>query len=232
MRGDLARAALVPHGGFCNSGFVAGRAYCRLAPGDWAVVVGNSHAGAAPCTAASSYACPLGSLSPGPAIDVPVDGRAHGAEHSIENQVPFLVARGFTRMTPLLVGAVSDAEACALGAQVAALVRRGAVLVGTTDFSHEGPAYGTGRPGETMGQVTERTRRMDAPLLAAIQDQDIGAVRQLAPATSMCGPGSLAVLLHAVKALGWSRTEMLGYVVNTEITPCDSTTGFAAALFT
>ena len=40
---------------------------------------------------------------------------------------------------------------------------QGAGLVGTTDFSHEGPAYGTARPGEDMAQVTARTREQDAP---------------------------------------------------------------------
>lgn len=191
MLAQAEAAFLVPHGGFCNSGFVAARAFAQLPPAECAVVIGNNHACYPPaCVPRCGYAVPTGMLPlcarSLEALELPIDERAHQQEHSIENQVlqggcvrafwlafcfacgarlahcplqvPFLLARGVQRLVPVLVGHVGDAEARALGARVAGLVRACAVLVGTTDFSHEGPAYGTGKTGETMAQARGKTR--------------------------------------------------------------------------
>ena len=89
------------------------------------------------------------------------------------------------------------------------------------------------RNGEALwiGGVTRRTRDADAPVLAALERFAIDDVAALGAQTSMCGLGALRVLMHACAHLGFTRTELLGYLVNTEVTACDSTTGFAAAVF-
>ncbi|CAK9029859.1 unnamed protein product [Durusdinium trenchii] len=244
---------LLPHGAFCNSGFVAAHGYQLLAdsltgPLDLAVLIGNNHAAwnrVALCD--QDWATPLGVLEvdhralkqllcavPG----VPVQRQVHATEHSIENQLPFLQhlqLSGETRLRilPVGVGAVALSEAQQLANQLAALVRsvehgHQVVVIGTTDFSHEGPSYG----GRCMSvpEITRLTKEKDKPLLEAVRAMDVEKLLSLAQARSctMCGAGAAAVLLLTCQALGASQCRQLRYLVNTEVTPCDSTTGFAA----
>ena len=80
-------------------------------------------------------------------------------------------------------------------------------------------------------EVTARTRAADEPVLEAICALDLDAALRLGGKTSMCGLGSLHVLLRTVRHRALSRARLLSYRVNTEITPCGSTTGFAAVVF-
>jgi AmmeMemoRadiSam system protein B len=193
---------------------------------------------------------------------LPVDNSLHAAEHSIENQLPFLQAihgalaeasvgqtrprderacvpvpadRGRLKIVPVGVGALSWSEASALAQRLANFVRsRGLLLLGTTDLSHEGPAY---RPNDhadmTMEEATALTREKDAALLDAIARHDARALDALGrvDGCSACGIGAAVVTLLTCRALGLTRAERLRYLVNTEVTPAGSTTGFAAFAF-
>lgn len=237
-------ALLLPHGGYCNSGFVAAHGFKLLADASStapiAVIIGNNHASwhkVALCD--QVWSTPLGPVFPDQdavreleAAGLPVDRSVHANEHSIENQLPFFrhVCPG-ARIVPLGVGAVSLEEAAQLAMVLAELVsRRGAVLLGTTDFSHEGPSYGG--PAMSMEEVTALTRRKDSPLLEAVQQMDAARLLELGRSSSMCGAGAASVLLLTCRSLGLTDAKMLRYLVNTEVTPCGSTTGFASFAFT
>jgi len=234
-------ALLVPHGGYCNSGYVAAHGFRQLADQQFsvAVIIGNNHAcwnKLALCDQA--WRTPLGLVQPdmtGVAqlqeLGWPVNRHLHSEEHSIENQLPFLqLIRPGVRIIPIGVGSVTMDEAAELATQVARLVAvHHAVLLGTTDFSHEGPSYGG--PALPMDEITELTRTKDAPLLQAVHDMDATRILELGRHSSMCGAGATAVLLLACHKLGFTKAEQLQYLVNTEVTPCGSTTGFASFAF-
>jgi len=234
-------ALLVPHGGYCNSGYVAAHGFRQLAdqPFAVAVIIGNNHASwnqLALCD--QVWQTPLGLIQPemtGVAqlqeLGWPVNRHLHSQEHSIENQLPFLqFIRPGVRIIPVGVGSVTIDEAAELATQVARLVAvHHAVLLGTTDFSHEGPSYGG--PALPMNEITEITRTKDAPLLQAVHDMDAARLLELGKHSSMCGAGAAAVLLLACHKLGLTDAEQLRYLVNTEVTPCGSTTGFASFAF-
>jgi len=54
---------------------------------------------------------------------------------------------------------------------------------------------------------------------------------ELGRKSSMCVSGAAAVLIISCKKLGFTDAHLLKYLVNTEVTPCGSTTGFAAFAF-
>lgn len=235
-------ALLLPHGAYCNSGFVAAHGFAKLSNRQVAraIIVGNFHAAwnkVALCD--QVWHTPIGRSAPdleGLAYlqeqGYKVDRQVHSEEHSVENQIPFLqYHHPGARILPIGVGVLSLSEAERLASHIAQLVggREGTVLLGTTDFSHEGHAYGG--PSLPMEEVTELTRRKDAPLLKAVLEMDAERLLQLSAGSSMCGAGAAAVFLLSCQKLGYRHPAMLRYMVNTEVTPCDSTTGFASFAF-
>jgi MEMO1 family protein len=144
-------ALIVPHAGYVYSGPVAASAYARLIP--WrhmierVVVVGPAHRvpvrGLA-VPSVSAFATPLGTITlDREAIDllltrpgVYVDDHAHGPEHSLEVQLPFLqrVLGDHWKLVPAIAGAaaagpVADALEPLWGAP-------GTVFVISSDLSH------------------------------------------------------------------------------------------------
>eukprot|EP00435_Cladocopium_sp_Y103_P075186 s777_g54.t2 len=242
------QALLLPHGAFCNSGYVAAHGF-RLLEGmelSLAIIIGNNHCSwnrLALCD--QDWATPFGLvLADQVALkrmqemcpSYEVKRLVHAAEHSIENQLPFLQhLHPKCQILPIGVGAVDLEDARQIASNVAKLVidsGPGTLLLGTTDFSHEGPSYGG--PALPMAEITELTRQKDRALLQAVRDMDAEKLLEMAAdkaqRCSMCGAGAAAVLLLACRALQL-RCRQLRYLVNTEVTPCDSTTGFAAFAF-
>lgn len=236
-------ALLLPHGGFCNSGYVAAHGFQilgRMADVSTVVIVGNNHRPWHKVALSSqSWSTPVGISEP----DLPIVGElkrggltedrgAHADEHSIENQLPFLqFLHPAAKIVPIGVGAVDVQEAQALALLISRAIRgtSGVALIGTTDFSHEGPSYGG--PATSMEEVTMLTREKDQPLLQAVLDMDAPLLLHLAKESSMCGAGAAAVIILCCMDLGLARPQLLKYLVNTEVTPCQSTTGFASVAF-
>lgn len=242
VRGGSELALLLPHGGYCNSGFVAAHGFQLLAqsaPCPVAIIIGNNHQSWHKFALSDqTWATPLGPVEPAlPIVETlrdlgyPIDRAVHAEEHSIENQLPFLrFVRPGLKIVPVGVGAVDLHEAEQLAGHIARLAEEhGAVLLGTTDFSHEGPSYGG--PALSMQEVTALTREKDGPLLQSVVDMDAARLLRLSKGSSMCGPGSASVFLLACQALGLTRVKTHRYLVNTEVTPCSSTTGFATFSF-
>jgi len=235
-------ALLLPHGGYCNSGYVAAHGFRLLAetgPCRVAIIVGNNHQSWHKFALTDQrWATPIGPVEPDlnivselQELGYRVDRGVHAEEHSIENQLPFLrFVRPGMRIVPIGVGAVDLPEAEQLAQHIARIVKKhDAVLLGTTDFSHEGPSYGG--PEMTIPEVTALTRQKDGPLLESVCDMDATRLLRLSKGSSMCGPGSASVFLLACQALGLTHVNMHRYLVNTEVTPCSSTTGFATFSF-
>jgi AmmeMemoRadiSam system protein B len=142
------KALIAPHAGYVYSGPVAARAYARLRDAarsvERVVLLGPAHyvpTGIA-LSSASAFSTPLGDVPVEPVIDalrgrdaVEVDDRAHGPEHSLEVQLPFLQrVLGEFRLVPIVVG---DARDEAIRAVVDRLWGGDETLVVvSTDLSH------------------------------------------------------------------------------------------------
>jgi hypothetical protein len=144
------KALVVPHAGYVYSGPTAGVAFARLARLrdriTRVVLLGPAHrapvAGLA-VSSADGFATPLGVVPVDDALrrrvlalpEVRLDDRAHAAEHSLEVQLPFLVATlGQFSVLPLAVGDVGASEV----AEVLEAVWGGpeTLVVVSTDLSH------------------------------------------------------------------------------------------------
>jgi AmmeMemoRadiSam system protein B len=221
------RAIVVPHAGYVYSGPIAARAYDRVASDAAAyavLVLGVDHHGAGPPAALSGrpWETPLGivpsepelvaALTAGPVV---VDEAAHGREHSIEVQLPFLqYTEPQPKVVPLQVRFGSFEHLTAIAKVVRnAIQGRDVLLVASTDFSHYIPA--------------EEARRLDALALDQILARNARGLYETVTERqiSMCGIAPTTVLLAALaeedlaaESLGWghsgeaeSMADVVGY---------------------
>ena len=214
VHGDLV-ALIAPHAGMTYSGPVAAHAY-RLLRGrrfDVAVLVGPSHFvgfDGVSLYAAGGFETPLGVAS----IDedcasallraTPVIQEypaAHGREHSLEMQLPFLqrLVPGIA-IVPLVMGFQTAETAGGLASALAdALAGRNALLVASTDLSH----YHDAATASALDRVViDRVARFDAVGLQAALD---------AKPEHACGGGPLVAVMRAAWALGARDAVVLNY---------------------
>ncbi len=206
---------VLPHAGYRYSGEVAAQGFREVykqGRPEVAVVIGANHTGlGGPLAVAPEEAwdTPLGEL--------PVDGglaerlaEAWGAErdglpfveeHSVEVQLPFLrYLFGEVPIVPVVAQLMAPQVASRAGAALAEAVRdRGALLVASTDFTHHEPQA-----------VAERRDRL---ALGHILNLDLegflGAVAR--ERITICGPGAVAVLIGAARALDLFGAQRLAY---------------------
>ena len=177
-------------------------------------------------------------LSTGAAIG---NSNAHGPEHSIEVQVPFIqhLFAG-AKILPILVPPVRQAEA--LGKSLGDIIKRDEhrkiVCIGSTDLTHYGPSYGFAPMGtgpkalQWAGNVNDR-EFID---LALKLDAE-GMLNSAAENFNACGAGAAAAAAAAAKILGKTEGLLLAHTNSSEIllrkmgaTSADSV-GYAAIIF-
>jgi AmmeMemoRadiSam system protein B len=224
-------AVVSPHAGYIYSGPAAAHGFAALAADgipDTVVILGPSHRlveRRAAVSTAEAWLTPLGKVP----VDVSLcaklaegspllqaDEDAHRFEHSLEVQVPFLqfvYGERVPKICPICVrshpfGAVEELvqDAEQVGRTIAgAVADRRAVVIASTDFSHQIPH-----------NVAERQDRLalDAilaldpeRLLRTVSDHDI----------SMCGPVPVAIALHCCLIRGAHQAELLRYYTSGDI---------------
>jgi MEMO1 family protein len=233
--GDLVAIA-APHAGLQYSGPVAAHAYRLLGEGtfDAAVVIGPSHFVAFDGVALApedEFETPLGVVHVDGALAsalrvatplVRVHATAHGREHSIEMQLPFLqrVAPGLP-IVPLLMGVQSATIVRGLAdALVACVTDRRTLLVASTDLSHY---HDAGTAARMDGVVLDGGAFFDAATLRAPLDREPGHA---------CGGGPLAAVMRAARAIGASDGIVLDYGDSGDVTgDKSSVVGYMAAAF-
>jgi AmmeMemoRadiSam system protein B len=213
------RALIAPHAGLMYSGPVAAFAYkvVRGVPYRAIVLVGPSHF--VPFRGVSiwkegAWETPFGPV----AVDVELSAgirahshevvelaEAHGREHSLEMQLPFiahLLPR--TPIVPLVMGQQTRQTAFALGdALVAAVTASGRaddiLIVASSDLSH----YEDAQTAASLDAVVlEHVAALDAGgLMDALERQPRHA----------CGGGPMVAVLHAARQLGAASAQVLRY---------------------
>ena len=177
-------------------------------------------------------------LSTGAAIG---NSNAHGPEHSIEVQVPFIqhLFAG-AKILPILVPPVRQAEA--LGKSLGDIIKRDEhrkiVCIGSTDLTHYGPSYGFAPMGtgpkalQWAGNVNDR-EFIDLALKLNAE----GMLNSAAENFNACGAGAAAAAVAAAKILGKTEGLLLAHTNSSEImlrkmgvTSADSV-GYAAIIF-
>src|SRR5262245_23737689 len=235
VKGELV-ALIAPHAGLNYSGPVAAHAYRLLRDRrfDVAVLVGPSHFvgfdGVA-ASAADGFDGPLGVaridtgctaalVEAGPLVRE--HAAAHGREHSLEMQLPFLkrVAPD-AAIVPLVMGHQEAETARGLGDLLASvLAGRNALLIASTDLSHYHDAL--------------TAARMDAVFMdcvATFDDERLQRVLDDCP-DHACGGGPTVAVMRAARLLGAGDARILKYADSGDVSgDKSSVVGYLAAAF-
>jgi AmmeMemoRadiSam system protein B len=233
---------IVPHAGYLFSGAIASNSYKEIAENGFAdvfIILGTNHRGIG-----SGVSLYPGDFWESPLGNIPVDKKivenlaggiidldeiAHSyPENSIEVQLPFLQfldkETNFSIATIAL--SMQDFETSReLGEKIAKVInneKRRVMIIASSDFSHEGFAYGKSTPdGLKPNQYAikqdklaiNKILKMDPKgLIKTVYEKNI----------SMCGYGPVAAFLYASKLLGARRVELLKYATSYDIYPDSS----------
>jgi hypothetical protein len=211
------RAIIAPHAGLTYSGPVAAYAYAMVARCAYTAVilVGPSHFvgfRGVSIWPRGSWETPFGAMriaeplaaaiaAEPPVIEHPA---AHGREHSLEMQLPFLgrLLRD-TPIVPLVMGYQDRPTAMALGDTLARVAAARAdehiLLVASSDLSHYEDAA---TAADLDAHVIRHVAALDADgLMDVLEDEPRHA----------CGGGPMVAVLRAATALGCTRAEVLRY---------------------
>lgn len=227
-------ALIAPHAGLMYSGPVAAHAYHHLRSRayDTIVLVGPSHYVAfdgASIWARGAFATPLGDLAVDEDVAAAIMARcpvvkelpaAHGREHSLEMQLPFLAtfARK-TRIVPIVMGRQTRDTAFALAECLAAVVHaRQALLVASSDLSH---FYDAQTAAALDRKVVDRVDHLDADgLMDLLERQPDHA----------CGGGPMVSVMRAARSLGARNARVINYADSGDVSgDKSSVVGYLAA---
>jgi len=229
-------ACLVPHAGYVYSGHVAGAVYARIALPKRFLILGVRHyPRGEPAAILSSgvWRTPLGDAPIDEALAAALlkacpllreDGVAHGAEHSLEVQVPFLqvLAPDFS-FVPVALGTVRFEELVTIGEALARILettKEDVLLLTTSDLNHyEDDATTRVKDHKAIDQLLARDARA---LYDACRNEDI----------SMCGLGPAVAMLTALNALGAKNSELVKYATSADVSgDRDAVVGYAGMIF-
>jgi len=208
--------AIAPHAGYLYSGLTAAHVYARVVVPAAVVVLGPNHTGLGHARAGGSvYAqgvlrTPVGDVAVHEELAAALlaqsdiledDPLAHEREHSIEVQLPFLLARRpDVRVVPIVLGWTDWPRTRQLGEALAAVARtwpEPVLFVASSDMSHyEDVDTAASKDGLALAQI----ERMDPEQLLAVT-----ARHQV----SMCGRVPSAAVLHAARLLGATRADVV-----------------------
>ena len=218
-------AVMAPHAGYVYSGGVAGKVFAAVEVPARVILLGPNHTGRGPRLSVMA-----GGAWQVPGARVPVDEElataildasslaeadrsAHEHEHSLEVEVPFLLARQpGLRIAPVVLGRLSAREAVGFGEALHRAVTRvraahaGAdvLVVASSDMSHYLP--------DEIARRVDRTAL--APLLAFDPE---GLYRTVAEHDiSMCGVVPATAMLAYARRAGAGQPELLAYATSAE----------------
>lgn len=220
-------AVMAPHAGYVYSGGVAGKVFAAIDVPRRVILLGPNHTGRGPrvsVMASGSWQMPgarvpvdeelaAAILAASPLAEV--DQAAHDFEHSLEVEVPFLVARQpALRIVPVVLGILSAAEAVAFGEALhravshvrAARPNSGedVLVVASSDMSHYLP--------------DDTARRVDQTALAPLLSFDPEGLYRtvIEHDISMCGFIPATAMLAYARKAGAARPELVAYATSAE----------------
>ncbi len=217
-------ALIAPHAGYRYCAHVQARAYGTLRGHTYkrVVLIGFSHRDLvkrASVLNVDAYETPLGR------IPVDVEARdallkldavteqpeAHGREHSVENQLPFLqrAVKDF-RMVELLVGHLTPADRAALAEAIRSLRTEETLLVASTDFCHYGPNYGYVPFKE---KVPQHLAGMNAVAVQEVLQVDVRGWDKFLAETrnTICGREAVGLLLKVLEPIEDAQGLRVGF---------------------
>jgi AmmeMemoRadiSam system protein B/AmmeMemoRadiSam system protein A len=227
---------LVPHAGYQYSGPVTGATISRIVFKDTFVIMGPSHSGLGKPFSVmpeGTWRTPLGNVEVDSELARKIvalseyaeeDYVAHGEEHAVEVQLPFLqYIKPDVRIVPvILAGADADIYK-EIGRAIARAIKelhREAVILASGDMTHY----------ETHASAKEKDSKAIEAMLALDEDELTRRYKNL-PIT-MCAHGPVVTLIAAAKELGVTGAELVKYQTSGDATgDYDAVVGYAGVIF-
>ncbi len=220
-------ALVAPHAGYPFSGGVAGHSYALIKgrPTHRVIVIAPSHFEAFSFTSVydgDAYTTPLGEVrvdkefarklaSLNPEIQLSSQGHvptAAGAEHALEDQLPFLQrVLGDFQLVPIVMGEQSYPASRALGIALAELIRgTDTLIVASSDLSHYHPY--------------DEAVKIDGKTLNAIGEWDYLTLSDnFATRTwEACGGAPIVAAMIAAERLGATHAQVIKYANSGDVT--------------
>ena len=237
---------MAPHAGYEFCGAVAGYAYATIQGRsyDSVILIGPSHQGVPSTGAALSgkdaWETPLGRV----AVDKELTKRllaasdrfrindfAHGPEHSLEVQLPFLqVVLDEFKIVPIVTADFSPQNSAAIAEAVASAVGdKKVLLVASTDMSHYPVQTEASRVDHAMLKVIAG---FDPDEVYAADERLLGENVPNLHCT-LCGLGPLVAVMKAAQKLGADQAHVLKYANSGDVAPAlaDRCGGYGAVVF-
>jgi AmmeMemoRadiSam system protein B len=242
------KGVIVPHAGIQFSGSVAAHSYLAIAEDGFAdafIILGPNHQGWGSGVALypkGKWETPLGDINMdtalienlvGDIIDVNEASHPSG-ENSIEVQIPFLqyIGRGKDFSVALVSMAMQDFETVnEVGKIIGNVIQkdgRRIIIIASSDFSHEGGAYGRLPPNNFSADqyarkqdqlaIDEIVKMNPKGLISTVYNKNI----------SMCGYGPVAAMLIATKKIGAKKAELLKYITSNDVHPSSHCVGYGS----
>jgi AmmeMemoRadiSam system protein B len=248
-------AGIVPHAGWVFSGALAALVFSAIKKQhekvDTFVIFGAAHGYFDRSPAVydkGGWATPLDEvavdeelagavLKSGAAVS---DPGAHGSEHSIEVQIPFIehLFAG-AKILPIIVP--PSEQAVALGTSIGEIIsvdEKKIVCIGSTDLTHYGPRYGFTPMGVGADAFEWASGVNDRQFIdLALKLEPEGLLANAAENHNACGAGAAAAAVAAAKKLGKTKGLLLAYTNSNEVmlqkmgTSSTDSVGYAAMVF-
>jgi AmmeMemoRadiSam system protein B len=229
------KACLVPHAGLVFSGHVAGAVFSRIALPQRIVILGVRHFPRGESLAINTggaWRTPLGDVLIDEALadtlkkECPIlreDRVAHGAEHSLEVQLPFLqvLSPGFS-FVPVALGTARFDDLVAVGEALGRVLAANpeVLLLTTSDLNHyENDAATRLKDKKAIDQILALN---PLGLYDVCRNEDI----------SMCGLGPAVAMLTALRALAAKHAELVRYATSADVSgDTSNVVGYAGLIF-
>ena len=213
-----------PHAGYMYSGPVAANGFYKVAldgKPDTIIILGPNHRGFGEDISIMSegkWETPLGELE----IDADIaesilknskiikeDKKAHQFEHSIEVQLPFIqyIFGKNIKFVPICMTRQDISTDIEIAKSIcSSVVDKNVLIIASSDFTHYEPQeYAENADKQAINAILEFNPKK---LYDMIYHQNL----------TMCGPGPVATMLIACKALGAKKAELLKYATSGDVT--------------
>lgn len=232
-------AAIAPHAGWFFSGQLAWAAWQAAGEADTIVILGG-HRSAGTTLLVSmhdAFDTPLGPIE----ADIETrsllfDGLAtesdRQADNTLEVHLPFVAYR-FPQAKLVLARIPNDESAVTFGQRLAELAiksKRRFFVLGSTDLSHYGPAYGF-EPGGSGSEGKSWASAADDRIIKAFIDFDDAEAIKAANRGAACSVGAALAALSYAKARGARKADLLGRYSSDEIIKGTSFVGYCAVAY-
>ncbi len=237
------KGAIVPHAGYMFSGPAAAFSFKEIAESDFPelyILLGNSHSYAGDsCSCSLDWSTPFGVIRTDRDFigvlrnkGLIENNRAHGREHSIEVQLPFLQFVSKDRLDNLKIAAIMITEDYEEAAEKISRAMKEygkkAVIICSSDFTHYGISYGYI---PFVSGVKEKLKNLDMGAIRFIEDMDpsgfLGYIED--KEATICGKYSIACMMKILKGC---KANLLAYYTSGDIADdYSNAVGYASILF-